>query len=415
MQEYILLIGANQYLRERSLAGARRVSDLPIWNAGVDIRMCYNRHFDNCIEADPQESESLLKAIWTQKQKGWTPKGIIPLNDWTLKAANEANQALGLRHLSSESVGKARNKFEMKEAFVAHGVRTAPYHLIENEGELPSAAKDIGFPAIIKPFDFGGSGGVYLARNMEELYRFFRKAQEMMEQYAKQFHIDGNRYLIEHYIDSREEISIEVLCFNDRYETLTLTEKYLSPEPWFAEMAHLVPSHRLHDPHLNALAHKACQALGIKLGMAHVEVKLRDGKAWVIEAAARPGGDGIMDQIERSYGINPYALHVSAYLGQDPFPLMENIRPRQTAAIAFLKAKSGRIVQVNSPESLDEVVHSLSIQAEVGKISEDPSCWKAREGVVEFTWPELFQKKTDQPIRLANALSDQIFQVEKNL
>ena len=36
MKEYVLLLGANQYLRERALSGAKSVTHLPIWSADVD-------------------------------------------------------------------------------------------------------------------------------------------------------------------------------------------------------------------------------------------------------------------------------------------------------------------------------------------------------------------------------------------
>ena len=29
----------------------------------------------------------------------------------------------------------------------------------------------------------------------------------------------------------------------DFYKVITVTEKYLSPKPWFTEMGHVVPSH----------------------------------------------------------------------------------------------------------------------------------------------------------------------------
>jgi biotin carboxylase len=266
---------------------------------------------------------------------------------------------------------------------------------------------------LIKPYEFGGSGGVYLARDMKEAIESFKESQDIMNQYAEQFGVDGNKYLIEKYIDSREEISVEVVCFNGRYEVITMTEKYLSPEPWFAEMAHLVPSHRVNDNAIKEMACKACEALKIEFGLAHVEIKIDGHNFWVIEAAARPGGDGIMDQIERAYELNPYSLHVSTYLNKEPFSLIDNVKAKATAAIAFLKADTGIIKEVNQPSVIDEEIHSLSIQADVGKISEDPICWRAREGVVEYTWPILFEEKTEKPIELTQNLSRQIFVVEK--
>lgn len=412
MKEYILLLGANQYLRERSLVGAKSVSHLPVWTADPAAKTKLNRYFDHCIVADPQRSESLLEAVQDYMKKGWAPKAIIPLNDWTLKAANEANKELGLMHLNEKTIHLARNKLAMKEAFKKNHVKTAPFMLVEHEDELLSAVEEIGLPVVIKPIDFGGSGGVYLALTQDDAIAALQESRNIMEQYAEQFGVQRDKYLVEKYIDSREEVSVEVLCYNNSYQAITITEKYLSPEPWFAEMAHLVPSHRVNDVELQELAYQTCKALGIELGLVHVEIKIKDNEAWVIEAAARPGGDGIMDQIERAYGINPYSLHVSAYLGENPFHIISDLKPHQTAAIAFLKAKPGIIKEIRTPDSLYEEIYSLHIQAKVGDISEDPICWRAREGIVEYTWPTLFSEKTDKPMTLTRELSEIIFKVQ---
>ncbi len=413
MKEYILLLGADQFLRERSLAGAKSISHLPVWTADSNAKTKYNRYFDNCIEADPQDSMKLLKAINEYKEKGWVPRVIVPLNDWTLKAANEVNQQLGLRYLNSNTINLARNKFAMKKAFLEHNVNTAPFHLIQDESELLLAVNDLGLPVVIKPYDFGGSAGVYLARTEDEVIQAFKESQKVLEEYGEIFGVEGDKYLVEKYIDSRDEVSVEVVCFNKQYDVLTVTEKYLSPEPWFSEMAHLVPSHRVNDEELRELACEACKALDIEFGLAHVEIKIKDNEFWVIEAAARPGGDGIMDQIERAYEINPYSLHVSCYLNENPFMHMEKLKPIQSAAIAFLKAPSGIIKEIKNTNSLPEEVHSLAIQAHVGKVSADPIFCLSREGTVEYTWENLFETKTDKPLEMTKILSEEIFEVEE--
>ncbi len=414
MQQYVLLLGANQYLRERSLSGAKQVTNLPIWTADQGVAYSLNRYFDGTINVDPQDADTLLKSIHAHELQGWTPKAVIPLNDWTLAAAHTVNRALGLPSMDATTILRSRNKYLMKEVFAKYGVPTAPFVLIETEADLMEAIETVGLPVVIKPYDFGGSGGVYLAKTVEEARARLRDSMEMMDEYRQQFGIAGNKFLVEKFIASRDEVSVEVLCFDGQYQVITVTEKYLSPEPWFAEMAHLVPSHRIHDRPLLDMAIHACKALKLSLGMAHVEIKILDGQGWVIEVGARPGGDGIMDQIERAYDFNPYAAHVKAYLGESPFDIVRNITPQRTAAIAFLKAPPGIITDIRLPTKLHDCVRSLAIQASVGKVSEPPIAWRAREGVVEYTWPHLFTSKPDEPTRLTEALSQEIF-VTKSL
>lgn len=113
-------------------------------------------------------------------------------------------------------------------------------------------------------------------------------------------------------------------------------------KPYFSEMAHLLPSHRFKDNALNDLAHKA---LGIDRGVAHVEIKIKDGNFYLIEMGARTGGYGIMDQIENAFDFNSYHLYIASYLGAN-LEHYEVPEPKRTANIAFLKAKIGTIKKI---------------------------------------------------------------------
>ncbi|WP_203121260.1 ATP-grasp domain-containing protein [Campylobacter bilis] len=287
-----------------------------------------------------------------------------------------------------------------------------PNFLLEDESQLKLAIDKIGFPLIIKPYDFGGSGGVIVAFNEKEAIEGLRQAKELIAKYKQSFKIQGDKYLIEEYISSKEEVSVEVLCGKNFYKSLCVSEKYLSDDPYFSEMAHLVPSHRQNDYALNDLAHKACKALGIDRGIAHVEIKIKEGKFYLIEVGARTGGDGIMDQIENAFEFNPYYLHIASYLGVD----LSNFKipkPKRTSSIAFLKAKAGKIKKINLPREFPKELTSIKITTSIGNESVVPKDWSTREGVVEFAWENhFFKEKTNLPIDLANTLSEQIFELE---
>ncbi|EDY56542.1 MULTISPECIES: ATP-grasp domain-containing protein [Streptomyces] len=409
-KEYVLLLGADQYLRERAFSGAKQAVDLPVWAATEDSVRKLNRTFDNMLSADPKDSDSLLRAIHAQSAQGWHPRMVIPLNDWTVDSANTVNRVLGLGGLDATTVTNARNKYAMKQAFLAAGVQAPDSRLVQSEQELLDAIESVGLPVVIKPYDFGGSGGVVLATTREEAVAGLAESKAVIAQYGSSFNILGDKYLVEQFIDSDDEVSVEVLCGAGRAQVLAVTEKYLSPRPWFAEVAHLVPSHRTGDPVLTDLAVRACTALGIDRGLAHVEIKFdADGTAWVIEVAARPGGDGIMDQVERAYSLNPYRLHVGSYLGSDLLDVAAGAVPTRTSAIAFLKAAPGRIEDILDGKPLPPEVRSINISAKRGDISQAAKNWSTREGLVELEWDELFSEKTQLPVTMANELSDQIF------
>ncbi|MFJ9718942.1 acetyl-CoA carboxylase biotin carboxylase subunit family protein [Streptomyces sp. NPDC101213] len=409
-KEYVLLLGADQYLRERALLGAKQAVDLPVWAAAEDAVRKPNRMFDNMLSADPLDPDSLLKAIHAHAEQGWHPRIVVPLNDWTLGSANTVNRALGLGGLDATVVVNARNKHAMKQALVAAGVPTPRSLPVQSEQELLDAIDAVGLPVVIKPYDFGGSGGVVLATTREEAVAGLAEAKGVVAEYGSLLKIQGDTYLVEQLVDSDDEVSVEVLCGAGRAQVLTVTEKYLSPRPWFAEMAHLVPSHRTADQDLTDLAVRACTALGIDRGLAHVEIKFAaDGTAWVIEVAARPGGDGIMDQVERAYSLNPYRLHVGSYLGSDLLDVVSATPPTKTSAIAFLKCSPGRILDVRDDIPLPPEVRSMYIGAKRGDLSRSAKNWSTREGYIELEWDELFTEKTWLPVAMAQKVADDTF------
>ena len=412
IQSFIVLLGANQYLRERALKGAREVTDALIFIADKNAKLDKNRYFDGALEADSNDTQSLIKCIQEKQSQGFKLLSVIPLNDWVLKTANAINAFFNLPHLSSEVIENARNKYKMKCKFKEHNVPSSPFFLLNSENELAKAIEIIGFPMIIKPYDFGGSGGVYLAQNPKEASEKLALSKAIVAQYKNAFKIAGDKYLIEKYIDTQEEVSVEILCFKDKCITLSVTEKYLSPKPYFSEMAHLVPSHRNLDKKLNQIAHSAALALGIDKGLAHVEIKILEDSYWVIEVGARTGGDGILDQVEKAFGINPYALHIASYLGRDlsNFQMPE---PKGSAFIGFLKAKEGKIQKIHYPliDDLHKELESIKITAKEGDIAKPPQDWSAREGVVEFYYPnQFFKEKTNLPLELLEKWSAKIFE-----
>ncbi|MCO4365751.1 ATP-grasp domain-containing protein [Staphylococcus agnetis] len=415
MKEYLLLLGAEQFLRERSYAGGKSVGNFEIWTAINNAKYNYNSYFDFCLNADPLNYDDLKKQVDFYRTKGYILKSVVPLNDWTLKIANRLNKEYALPYLDDNVIEACRNKKEMKNLFEQAKIPTAKSKNFYNETQLIQILSEFSFPIIIKPVDFGGSGGVYLANNLEEALRAYSKSQEIMDKYAEAFKVSSNEFLVEEFIESDDEVSVEVLCGKDFYEVITVTEKYLSPKPWFTEMGHVVPSHRYRDNNIITLAINTCKSLGINRGVAHVEIKVKDKDLYVIEAAARPGGDAIMDLIESSYGINPYSLHISMYIDNTQNNNHE-FTPTKTSAIAFMKAPFGEITDIKFPDiGEDSEIIRINIFKKIGDKVGNPENWSHREGIVQFTFPKISIEKEYKHIEKSNTLSKEIFECRESI
>lgn len=108
--------------------------------------------------------------------------------------------------------------------------------------------------------------------------------------------IDPTRIHLEEFLVSDKEVSVEVYCTPHGPEVAAVTEKFLSPQPYFAETGHRVPYPGADADKLAETARRACIALGIDRGVAHVEIKILSDGYYVIEVGARPAGDKIDPQ-----------------------------------------------------------------------------------------------------------------------
>ncbi len=100
----------------------------------------------------------------------YPPDGIMTLaTDMPMRSAARAAEQLGPHSISYATAVRATDKFDMIEAFRAHGVPAPWYRLAASEEELRALKGKMAYPCIMKPTDNAGSHGVVLVHNYEEL------------------------------------------------------------------------------------------------------------------------------------------------------------------------------------------------------------------------------------------------------
>jgi predicted ATP-grasp superfamily ATP-dependent carboligase len=417
-QGYLLLLGADNFLRERAIVGALRVYQGMV--VGMQPRPLPNRNrmFDHIIEGDPNTASRALDAVQRfEATSGLRPDAVVPVSELGVEGAFAIARRYGCPSISEACLPQVRDKDAMKRAFARAGVPTARHATYATLHELRAAARALRFPLVLKPRECGGSVGTIKVDTPEGLEAGFRHCQEAFDRFADNLTLGNGRFQAEELVDATHEVSVEVLCHPDQRWVLAVTDKFVSRRPYFAEIGHLVPSRESGNEALARLAGRACEAVGITRGVAHVEVLINDrtGDMNVVEVGARPGGGGIMELVDRVYGFNPYELHVASYLDRLDSP-PGGRRSRGAAGIAFLKAAEGTIAAIHLPQELPPEARSLYVTAKVGDRSgrhADSSL--AREGAVEFFWPQPHGRCGEEMIERACALSAEIFEVSPDL
>lgn len=146
--------------------------------------------------------------------------------------------------------------------------------------------QDVLFPVIVKPTSLGGKRGISVAHNQEELKQSFEYAQEADTIV---------NILVEQFLEGGKEYSVESLSYKGQHYIIQVTEKISSGPPHCVELGHQQPadiSVEMRDTICKVLT-EGLTAIGVTNGPCHTEIKIIDGKVYLIEFNARPGGDHI--------------------------------------------------------------------------------------------------------------------------
>ena len=413
-QRYLLIFGATMALRERALVAALRTYGGPIATIAPTPRTRAGKFFDVVLRGAPSDPDSALDAVRSfEKQSGSTPAAVVPLIDGCLYAGLAVAEHYGLPYLTRDAVETSSiNKNLMKDRLHAAGLASPHYAQVDGLDAVHAAVDRFGLPCVIKPSAFGGSLGVRLIRDRAEAAAAYEYVKDTIDRTAATFTVKNRSIQVEELCTLTEEVSVEVLTHHDRREVLAVVDKALGDPPYFAEIGHRVPSRHSDRQDVRDLAVASCAAIGLDHGLAHVEIRLEDGKApQLIEVGARTAGDGILDLVERVYGFAPYELHLRSYLEQLDGPVPAG-PAAGVCALAVLKAPPGRIGAIAAQPTVDPAVVSYEVSAAVGDTSSAESAnYLTREGYVECFWPGA--DPTTLPPRahldIADRLSAQLF------
>ena len=191
---------------------------------------------------------------------------------------------LGLVANSVESSLISTNKSLMRSRFKEAGLPT-PFYFTVSEVSTLTVKSAFQFPLIVKPTDRSGSRGVTISNNKDELLVNIKKAiSESFEKNA----------IIEEFIEGNE-YSVESISQNGIHTILAITEKITSGPPYFVELEHHQPAGIDEDVKFQIYdtVKKGLNALEIKNGAAHSEIKINEKGIYLIEIGGRMGGDFI--------------------------------------------------------------------------------------------------------------------------
>ncbi|WP_369260916.1 acetyl-CoA carboxylase biotin carboxylase subunit family protein [Streptomyces sp. R35] len=223
--------------------------------------------------------------------------GVVTFGEPLILVQAEAQQRLGLPGNPPETVRAAQSKLAQRRRLRAAGVEKIRFYEIADEADVPAAAAEVGFPAVLKPVHGAASFLVSKVGDEDELRDRLREALVAYREsplfdpeplFVLEQLLVGDQWYEE--AGFGDYVSVESLVEDGRITHVGVTDKL--PLQGFVETGDVVPTSLPADRHRQVLDHagRIIEAMGVRWGATHLELKLtQDGPA-CIELNARLGG-----------------------------------------------------------------------------------------------------------------------------
>lgn len=278
--------------------------------------------------------------------EGFSPLAVIAGTESGVSLADKLSAALGTPNNGLSLSQARRDKFEMGEAIQKAGLRSPKQFRSDSLEEILGWVSSHGrWPVVLKPLMSAGTEDVYICHNRKEVEMAFGNI------YGKQnkMGILNDFVLVQEYIPGKE-FAVNTVSSKGRHVVtdIWLYEKHeIKGGATVYDVDWLLPFEGEEQAQLVPYAFRVLDALGLRHGSAHLEIKLPpDGGPVLIEMGARLYGGGFPALAGQATGQSQVELSLMTYLNPERFPpASEGYRLRKHAAVLQLQSqgKGGRL------------------------------------------------------------------------
>lgn len=295
---------------------------------------------------------------------------VVGVDDHTAVLAAHISGALGLPHNSVASVSAANNKHRMRTLLRQQGVPTPHFTVFPIDGDPTALARRVAYPCVVKPLILSASCGVIRANDDQEFIGAFRRVATLLRSLGLAEREEGGRQiLVEDFVPGKE-VALEGLLTEGKLQPLALFDK---PDPldgpFFEETIYVTPSRlptRVQQD-IVACAARAADALGLREGPVHGELRVNDRGVWVIEMAARSIGGRCSQTLRFASEMSLEELLLRHALRMD---ISSFERERRAAGVMMLPIPYGGIlheVRGQAQARAVQGIEELTISAQPGQ------------------------------------------------
>jgi len=272
---------------------------------------------------------------------------ITTTSEFYLPLAARLAADLGLPGADPAAVAKCRDKASTRHALAAAGVDQPRFAVVRDPAEVADAVNLVGLPCVVKPSDDTGSNNVLTCHTVADALG--QVARILAEKTNVRGQATSGEALVEEYVDA-EEFSVEMLGHAGSTQCIGITQKSVRNAPHFVEHRHVYPADldRATARRVADTVRAALDAVGVRHGLTHTEVRVLPDRVAILEINARLAGGMIPTLVRLVDGIDLLDQQLACALGREP-----TITARRDgyASIQFLTAPYvGELIEVTGVE-----------------------------------------------------------------
>lgn len=294
----------------------------------------------------------------------WEPDGMATYLDAGMVELACVAEELGLPFHSPATAAALTDKARQRQALADAGLDMPPCYLVgpdQSEADLAAVEAELGWPAVLKPRSAQGSRCTFLVRDPAGL----EKVLDTLGPCRPDMVLEG--YLADDPARAGDPyagyVSVESVVADGAISHLALTGRF-PPAGNFRETGFFIPA-ALDAESRSAvldLATRAINALGVRTGCLHTEVKFTPDGPRIIEVNGRLGG-GVPEMLERAAGVSLLDLTLRVALGQ-PVSIDGPVATDRIGYRFFLQPPT-----VSATVAAIEGINDFSDRAEVDTVS----------------------------------------------
>lgn len=257
--------------------------------------------------------------------------------DIAMNLVAELGRIFNVPTLDEETAALYTDKFLMREFSRKHGLKYPEYRFCKVAEDAIALQKEIHKPIIIKPLDSNASHGVFKCDNEDDIHKHF---DESMSFSRVEKSVLAERFIV------GTEFTIDGVKTPHNHYTMAISEKkhFAHNESIANELLFSHYNPRFDYDKLRATNDAFIMKSNLQFGFTHAEYKYEDGEFYLIEIAARGGGNMISSCITQFMtGYDTYRYLVECATGNihdESFSLRPEYKER-AAVLKFFATPNG--------------------------------------------------------------------------